>query len=171
MEKVKLLAAFLAGALITAALMFYCAPKPETELPLPTKPKNELTATTSTNVSYTAKAGADDPDAEITVHAPAVKIKYNNTDYALPTLENERHKFDAGKLTVESKTEAALDVTKLVDQLAEAKRPRQAVGIWQTTDGPALSYGYFIAKNKKITIMATIPDTKKHVAAGLEITF
>lgn len=170
MEKVKLLAAFLAGALITAALMFYCAPKPETELPLPTT-KNELTAATSTNVSYTAKAGADDPDAEIAVHAPAVKIKYNDIDYALPALENERHKFDAGKLTVESKTEAALDVTKLVDQLAEAKRPRQAVGIWQTTDGPALSYGYFIAKNKKLTIMATIPDTKKHVAVGLEITF
>ena len=63
MEKVKLLAAFLAGALIASALMFYCAPRPETELPLPTKPKNELTATTSTNVSYTAKAGTDDQDA------------------------------------------------------------------------------------------------------------
>lgn len=169
MEKVKLLAAFLAGALLTAALMYFGAPQPKAELPKPSE--TELTATTSTNVSYAAKAGADDPDAEITVHAPAVKIKYNNTDYTLPTLENERHKFDAGKLTVESKTEAALDVTKLVDQLAEAKRPRQAVGIWQTTDGPALSYGYFIAKNKKLTIMATIPDTKKHVAVGLEITF
>ncbi|WP_455653862.1 hypothetical protein [Phascolarctobacterium faecium] len=171
MEKVKLLAAFLAGALIASALMFYCAPKPETELPLPTKPKNELTATTSTNVSYTAKAGADDPDAEIAVHAPAVKVKYNDSTYTLPALKNEQYKFDVGKLVVESKTEAALDVTKLVDQLAEAKRPRQAVGIWQTTEGPALSYGYFIAKNKKITIMATIPDTKKHVAVGLEITF
>lgn len=145
MEKVKLLAAFLAGALITAALMLYCTPKPETELPLPTKPKNELTATTSTNVSYTAKAGVDDADAEITVHAPAVKVKYNDSTYTLPALKNEQHKFDAGKLVVESKTEAALDVTKLVDQLAEAKRPRQAVGIWQTTDGPALSCGYFIA--------------------------
>lgn len=169
MEKVKLLAAFLAGALLTAALMHFGAPQPKAELPKPSE--TELTATTSTNVSYAAKAGADDPDAEITVHAPSVKIKYNNTDYTLPTLENERHKFDAGKLTVESKTEAALDVTKLVDQLAEAKRPRQAVGIWQTTDGPALSYGYFIAKNKKLTIMATIPDVKKYAAIGLEITF
>ena len=169
MEIVKLLAAFLAGALITAALMFYFAPKPEKELPLP--PEAELTATTNTNVSYTTKTSADDPDAEITVHAPAVKIKYNDSAYALPALKNEQHKFDAGKLTVETKTETALDVTKLVDQLAEAKRPRQAVGIWQTTDGPALSYGYFIAKNKKLTIMATVPDTKKYAAIGLEITF
>lgn len=169
MEKVKLLAAFLAGALITAALMFYFAPKSEKELPL--HPEAELTASTSTSVGYVAKTGADDPDAEITMHAPAVKIKYNDSTYTLPALKNEQHKFDAGKLTVESKTEAALDVTKLVDQLAEAKRPRQAVGIWQTTDGPALSYGYFIAKNKKLTVMATVPDIKKHVAVGLEITF
>lgn len=169
MEKVKLLAAFLAGALITAALMFYFAPKPKKDLPLTSKA--ELTATTSTSVGYVAKTGADDPDAEITAHAPAVKIKYNDSSYTLPALENEQHKFDAGKLTVESKTEAALDVTKLVDQLAEAKRPRHAVGIWQTADGPALSYGYFIAKNKKLTIMATIPDAKKYAAIGLEITF
>lgn len=166
-----MLAAFLAGALLTAALMHFYAPQPKEELPLPLKPKTELTAITSTSVSYTAKTEAEDPDAEITAHAPSVKIKYNNTAYILPTLENEQHKFDAGKLTVESKTEAALDVTKLVDQLAEAKRPRQAVGIWQTTDGPALSYGYFIAKNKKLTIMATIPDVKKYAAIGLEITF
>ena len=85
------------------------------------KTKNELTTTTSTNVSYTAKAGVDDADAEITVHAPAVKVKYNDSTYTLPALKNEQHKFDAGKLVVESKTEAALDVTKLVDQLAEAK--------------------------------------------------
>jgi hypothetical protein len=169
MEKVKLLAAFLAGALITAALMFYCAPKPEKELPLTSE--TELTATTSTSVGYVAKTGADDSDAEITMHAPAVKIKYNDSAYTLPALKTEQHKFGAGKLTVESKTEAALDVTKLVDQLAEAKRPRQAVGIWQTADGPALSYGYFIAKNKKLTVMATIPDVKKHVAVGLEIIF
>lgn len=168
MEKVKLLAAFLAGALITAALMFYFAPKPKKE-PLP--PEAELTASTSTTVGYAAKTRTDDSDAEITMHAPAVKIKYNDSTYTLPALKNEQHKFDAGKLTVESKTEAALDVTKLVDQLSEAKRPRQAVGIWQTTDGPALSYGYFIVKNKKLTIMATVPDIKKHIAVGLEITF
>ena len=124
MEKVKLLAAFLAGALITAALMFYFAPKPEKELPLP--PEAELTATTNTNVSYTTKTSADDPDAEITVHAPAVKIKYNDSAYTLPALKNEQHKFDAGKLTVETKTETALDVTNsLTSWLRQKDRARQ----------------------------------------------
>ncbi len=171
MANFKYLAAFLVGALIAAALMFFFLQQPKVTEETPPKAKTELNATSSTSVSYAAKDGADDPDAEITIKAPDIKIKYNNTAYTLPAMTDEQHKFEKGKLITETKTEATLDVTQLVKQLAEAKRPRHAVGIWHTTDGPALSYGHYIAKNKKLTVMATVPDTKKYAAIGLEITF
>lgn len=170
MEKLKLPAAFLLGALLAGMLTFYFV-RPQSVAPQTAPERPEIAGTGNTSVSYIPKAAPEDADAQITARVPEIKVRYNDKAYSLPGISGEQHKFDQGKLTVETKTEAALDVTGLVSQLAEAKRPRQAIGIWQTSKGPAVSYGYFIAKNKKLTVMTTMPDVKKYAAVGLEITF
>lgn len=169
MEKIKIAASFAFGVLLAAGLTFYIM-RP-TQLQLVPAKEPELEAKTGTTVAYVPKESPQDPDAEISAKAPEIKVRYNEKTYELPGVSGEQHKFDKGKLTVETKTETTLDVTGLVSQLAEAKRPRHAIGIWQTTEGPAASYGYYIAKNKKLSVMAAVPDVKKFAAVGLEITF
>lgn len=171
MERLKLPAAFFLGAIIASAIVFFSRPTGGEIRQQLVSPSETLKASTATTVAYKKKDNAGDPDAEITIKPAQVEVRYNAETYKLPTISSEQKKFEQGKLVVASESKAALDVTQLVEQLAEAKRPKQAVGLWYTKEGAAVSYGYYIAKNKKLTVMATAPNPKRYAAVGLEILF
>lgn len=71
---------------------------------------------TKTVVQYVPKESAHDADVNITNPAPVVVMKYNDKEYDLPTVQNEEHKFDKGKLDVQSETKTTLDVTPIVKE-------------------------------------------------------
>ena len=69
-----------------------------------------------TVVQYVEKETPQDADVEITSPAPVVSVSYNSQKTELEGVSGETQKFDRGKLQVEQKTEATLDVTPIVDR-------------------------------------------------------
>lgn len=69
-----------------------------------------------TIIQYVEKESPQDADVEITNPAPVVSVSYNNQKTELDGVLGESQKFDKGKLQVEQKTEAVLDVTPIVER-------------------------------------------------------
>lgn len=69
-----------------------------------------------TVVQYVEKLTPTDADIEITQPAPVIALDYNGEKTELAGISGERQKFDKGKLQVEQKTEAVLDVTPIVNR-------------------------------------------------------
>lgn len=69
-----------------------------------------------TVIRYVEKQTPADCDVEITNPAPAITVAYNGEKTELAGVSGETQKFDKGKLQVEQKTEATLDVTPIVDR-------------------------------------------------------
>lgn len=112
-------------------------------------------AKTSAAVSYVEKeyvTAADGSrvrertDAQIDVAPPTVAVKYNGKEYDLPGIAGETTKFERGKLQSEVSTHATLDLTPLINTVAESKARAQAkhfsVGALATSEGAAALLGY-----------------------------
>ena len=69
-----------------------------------------------TVIQYVEKTAPTDADVEITNPAPVIAVNYNGEKTELTGVSGENQKFDKGKLQVEQKTEAVLDVTPIVDR-------------------------------------------------------
>ena len=69
-----------------------------------------------TVIQYVEKESPADSDVEITNPAPVIAVNYNGEKTELAGVSGEKQKFDKGKLQVEQKTEAVLDVTPIVER-------------------------------------------------------
>lgn len=69
-----------------------------------------------TVIEYVEKESPSDSDIQITNPAPKIAVSYNGQKTELDGIEGETQKFDKGKLVVEQKSEATLDVTPIVDR-------------------------------------------------------
>lgn len=73
-----------------------------------------------TVIKYVEKESPTDADVEINNPAPVIAVSYNGEKTELNGLSTEKQKFDQGKLQVEQKSEAVLDVTPIVDREVQA---------------------------------------------------
>ena len=69
-----------------------------------------------TVIQYVEKQTPADADIEITQPAPVIALDYNGEKTELAGISGEKQTFDKGKLQVEQKTEAVLDVTPIVNR-------------------------------------------------------
>lgn len=69
-----------------------------------------------TVIQYVEKETSSDSDIEITSPPPVISVSYNGEKTELDGVKGETQKFDKGKLQVEQKTEATLDVTPIVER-------------------------------------------------------
>lgn len=69
-----------------------------------------------TVIQYVEKQTPTDADIEITQPAPVIALDYNGEKTELAGISGEKQKFDRGKLQVEQKTEAVLDVAPIVNR-------------------------------------------------------
>ena len=69
-----------------------------------------------TQIQYVEKTSPSDSDVEINASKPTIQMKYNDSTYKLDTVANETHKFDKGKLKVDTSTNTTIDVTPIVDR-------------------------------------------------------
>jgi len=69
-----------------------------------------------TEIRYVEKETPSDSDIEITSPPPVISVSYNGEKTELDGVKGETQKFDKGKLQVEQKTEATLDVTPVVER-------------------------------------------------------
>ena len=69
-----------------------------------------------TEIRYIEKESPADADVQISNPAPVVSVSYNGEKTELAGVSSESQKFDKGKLVVEQKSEATLDVTPIVDR-------------------------------------------------------
>ena len=69
-----------------------------------------------TEVRYIEKETPADADVEINSAAPVIAVAYNGEKSELKGLTEEKQKFDKGKLQVEQRSEATLDVSPIVDR-------------------------------------------------------
>ena len=88
----------------------------EVEKPIVKEVKVPVEVKGDTVIRYVEKQTPADCDVEITNPAPAITVAYNGEKTELAGVSGESQKFDRGKLQVEQKTEATLDVTPIVDR-------------------------------------------------------
>ena len=90
----------------------------EVEKPVPVEIPVEVKG--DTVIKYVAKDTPADADVQIENPAPKIAVSYNGEKTELDGLTSEKQKFDQGKLQVEQKSEAVLDVTPIVDREVQA---------------------------------------------------
>ena len=140
-------------------------------------------AKTSAAVSYVEKeyvTAADGSrvrertDAQIDVAPPTVAVKYNGKEYELPGITGETTKFERGKLQSEVSTHATLDLTPLINTVAESKARAQAkhfsVGALATSEGTAALLGYE-NRNYGIDVLMNPLDPSKFWGVGFRRRF
>ena len=69
-----------------------------------------------TEIRYVEKESSQDVDVQIESPAPTIAVSYNGEKTELEGVAGETQKFENGKLVVEQKNEAVLDVTPIVDR-------------------------------------------------------
>ncbi len=84
--------------------------------------KNELTVGTqsTSNVVYIDKVSKNDNDVELST-TNNIKVKINDKIISLPNNVKENQKFENGKLVIEQQNTSTVDLSKIVDNLADAK--------------------------------------------------
>ena len=90
----------------------------EVEKPVPVEIPVQVKG--DTVIKYIEKTTPADADVEINNPAPVIAVSYNGEKTELNGLATEKQKFDQGKLQVEQKSEAVLDVTPIVDREVQA---------------------------------------------------
>ena len=90
----------------------------EVEKPVPVQVPVEVKG--DTVIKYIEKNSPADADVQIENTAPKIAVSYNGEKTELDGLTTEKQKFDQGKLQVEQKSEAVLDVTPIVDREVQA---------------------------------------------------
>ncbi|BAL85084.1 hypothetical protein SELR_pSRC300110 (plasmid) [Selenomonas ruminantium subsp. lactilytica TAM6421] len=90
----------------------------EVEKPVPVQIPVEVKG--DTVIKYVEKDSPADADVQIESPAPAIAVSYNGEKTELNGLTTEKQKFDQGKLQVEQKSEAVLDVTPIVNREVQA---------------------------------------------------
>ena len=79
---------------------------------------------TSTTVEYVPKESAEDVDVSANTKSH-VLVNVNSTEYEIPTDKvTESHKFENGKLVIESEETHKIDLTDVVDDLGREKYSR-----------------------------------------------
>ena len=79
---------------------------------------------TSTTVEYVPKESAEDVDVSANTKSH-VLLNVNSTEYEIPTDKvTESHKFENGKLVIESEETHKIDLTDVVDDLGKEKYSR-----------------------------------------------
>lgn len=153
------------------------------------KPPKIVTQTkTQTEIAYVPKEtiiykdavtgeiveGKELVDADLTVNAPRISMKYNGKVFDLAGISNESAKFENGKLVGESWTTATLDVTKLVDREVSYRLSEQekdfSVGGYLTNRGFVGSLG-LVCGSREYKILAKVPKLKEFYGAGVEVKF
>ena len=77
-------------------------------------------AVAASSVEYIPKKDKQDADVEIREEKPKVTVKVNGGEkYAFDLLENEKSKFDSGKLVLEKK--ASLDLNLVTDEYKQSR--------------------------------------------------
>ncbi len=71
-------------------------------------------------IKYVEKENPADADVEINNPAPVIAVEYNGEKSELKGFATEKQKFEQGKLQVEQKSEAVLDMTPIVDREVQA---------------------------------------------------
>lgn len=90
----------------------------EVEKPVPVEIPVQVKG--DTVIKYVEKESPADADVQIESPAPVIAVSYNGEKTELNGLATEKQKFDQGKLQVEQKSEAVLDVTPIVDREVQA---------------------------------------------------
>lgn len=153
------------------------------------KPPKIVTQTkTQTEIAYVPKEtiiykdtmtgeiveGKELVDADLTVNAPRIGVRYNGEVFDLAGISGENAKFENGKLVGESWTTATLDVTKLVDREVAYKLSAEekdfSVGGYLTNKGFVGSIGV-VRGNREYKIIGKVPKVKEFYGAGVEVKF
>lgn len=79
-----------------------------------------VNSTSATSAVYIDKIDKNDNDVELNANNN-IKVKVNSTTVSLPNNVKETQKFENGKLIIEQKTDNTVDLTKIVNDLADAK--------------------------------------------------
>lgn len=88
------------------------------------KPVIDTSTVTSTTVEYVPKQSAGDADVAANSKSHLL-VSVNNTEYEIPTDNvTESHKFENGKLVIESEETHKIDLTEVTNELAKAKYDR-----------------------------------------------
>nr|DAV40995.1 MAG TPA: hypothetical protein [Caudoviricetes sp.] len=103
-------------------------------------------------------------DAELTVQPPTVTMKYNGKEYEMPGITGEKTKFEKGKLKSEVSTKATIDLTAVIEEAAKNKAKEQekhfSLGIYGTTEGPVLGFGYLNKANGFDALLNPVQPSK-----------
>lgn len=103
--------------------LFHGDAKP-TEAPKSNQTTMRTDTVTSTTVEYVPKESTEDVDVSANTKSH-VLVNVNSTEYEIPTDKvTESHKFENGKLVIESEETHKIDLTEVTNELAKAKYDR-----------------------------------------------
>lgn len=92
-------------------------------LELSNRPINDVESQSSVSVEYVPKTNPYDNDIEIKT-SDNIKVKVDETEYKIPAYIKEESRLDKGKIVVEKQSTSTVELTNIVDKLADEKAYR-----------------------------------------------
>lgn len=92
-------------------------------LELSNRPINDVESQSNVSVEYVPKANPYDNDIEIKT-SDDIKVKVDDTEYKIPVYIKEENRLDKGKIIVEKQADTTIELTNIVDKLADEKAYR-----------------------------------------------
>ena len=89
-------------------------------LELSNRPVNDVESQSSVSVEYIPKTNPYDNDIEIKT-SDNIKVKVDETEYKIPAYIKEESRLDKGKIVVEKQSTSTIELTNIVDKLADEK--------------------------------------------------
>lgn len=114
--------------------------------------KETIGTTEKTVIYYTQKESKDDSDVQVTNKPQSISVSYNGKKQEIPTTNTEGQSIENGKLVVDQKQSATIDIDSIVNReiankiledehkQAVLKRQKTQQTIWGTVIGVGIGY-------------------------------